>query len=129
MPGIPILLVAGLTPHRSWKALVAVAMVTLVAAITWSLEPPEDLDPMQLALFIASFGVALATISVWGARSAWSWFVAALSYQALDGFREAVYGPEWQARVAGVLTVIVATALIALTVRRVVRDARLLAGR
>jgi hypothetical protein len=118
MVGIPILVVAGLTPRWSWRALIAVAIMTLVAAIAWSLEPTGDADPARLALLIASIVATMVAIIVWGARSAWSWIVAALSYQALDALRDAVYGPEWQARGAGALTVLVATALIALIVRR-----------
>jgi hypothetical protein len=118
MVGIPILVVAGLTPRWSWRALIAVAIMTLVAAIAWSLEPPGDADPARLALLIASIVATMVAIIVWGARSAWSWIVAALSYQALDALRDAVYGPEWQARGGGALTVLVATALIALIVRR-----------
>ena len=40
----------------------------------------------------------LVAIMVWGPRSAWAWIVAALSYEALGGSRNAVYGPEWQAQ-------------------------------
>jgi hypothetical protein len=118
MVGIPILVVAGLSPRWSWRALIAVAIVTLAAAIAWSLEPTGDADPARLTLLIASIVVTMVAIAVWGARSAWSWIVAALSYQALDALRDAVYGPESQARGAGALTVLVATALIALIVRR-----------
>ncbi len=118
MLGIPILVVAGLTPRRGWRALIAVALLTLVAALTWSFEPAGDVDPAGLALLIASFVVAAVGIRVWGGRSAWSWIIAALAYEALDGLREAVYGPEWQTRGAGVLIVLGATALIAVIVRR-----------
>jgi hypothetical protein len=94
------------------------AMVALVAVVAWSFEPTDEVDPAGLALLIASLGVALVAITVWGTRSAWSWFVAALTYEALGGLRDAVYGPEWQARSAGGLTVLGATALIAVIVRR-----------
>jgi hypothetical protein len=115
--GIPILVVAGLTPRWSWRALIAVAIGTLVAATAWSLEPRGDVDPARLALLIASIVVVMVATVVWGSRSAWPWFIAALSYQAFDGLRDAVYGPEPQARGASALTVLVAIALIALIVR------------
>jgi len=121
MVGIPFLVVAGLTSRWSWRALVAVTILTLVAAIAWSFEPVGDVDPVGLTLLIASIVVTIVAIIVWGARSAWSWIVAALSYGALGGLRDAVYGPEWQARGAGALTVLAATALIALIMRRAVR--------
>jgi hypothetical protein len=124
MLGIPILAVAGLTWRRSWRALMAVAILALVVVITWSLESTDDVDPARLALLSASFGVVVVAITVWGARSAWSWFVAALSYQALDGLRDALYGPEWQARGAGALSVLVATGLIAVIVGRTERGER-----
>ena len=120
--GIPILIVAGLTSRRSWRALLAVAMVTLVAAVAWSFTPPADVDPAGLALLTVSLVVAAVGIRIFGARSAWAWFVAALFYEGLEGLRGAVYGPEWQARVAGALIVLVATALIALIMRRAVRQ-------
>jgi hypothetical protein len=92
--------------------------VALVAAIAWSLEPTGDVDPVRLTLLVASMVVVIVAIIAWGALAAWSWIIAALWYQALDGLRDAVYGPEWQARGAGALTVLVAAALTALVVRR-----------
>jgi hypothetical protein len=120
--GIPILVVAGVTRHRRWRGLIALVMLALVVAIKWSLDAPAHLDPAGLALLPASFVVAVGAIMAWGPRSAWSWIVAALSYQAMGGLRDAVYGPEWQARGAGALTVLVATGLIALVLRRALRS-------
>jgi hypothetical protein len=123
MLGIPILVVAGLTPRWGWRALIALAIVTLVGAVAWSFAPTDDVDPGRLSLLVAIFVLVVVAIRAWGSRSAWSWFVAALTYQALGGLRGAVYGPEWQARFAGALTVVAATALITLVARRVGRDA------
>jgi hypothetical protein len=92
-------------------------VVTLVAAIVWSFTPTDDMDPYGLALLILTFVLTAAAVRVWSRRSAWAWFVAALFYEDLDGLRDAVHGPEWQSRVAGVLSVLVATTLIALIVR------------
>jgi len=64
--------------------------------------------------------VAIALV-VGGTRSAWSWIVAALVYQALASLREAAYGPVWQARGAGILRLLVASALVALVARRAAR--------
>ncbi len=116
--GIPILVVAGLTPRRGWRALITVVLLTLVAAVTWSFDPAGDVDAAGLALLLAIILVAAVGIRVWGGRSAWSWIVAALTYEALDGLRDAVYGPEWQIRGAGALIVLGASALIAVIVRR-----------
>jgi hypothetical protein len=121
MLGIPILVVAGLTRRRGWRALITAVVVALVATIGWAFTPTNDVDPYGMALLLATFVVAAVAIRAWGARSAWSWFVAALFYVALQGLREAVYGPVWQARIAGGLTLLVATALIALITRRAVR--------
>jgi hypothetical protein len=92
-------------------------VVTLVAVIAWSFTPTDDLDPFGLALLILTFVVTVAAVRAWGGRAAWAWFVAALFYADLEGLRDAVYGPEWQSRVAGALSVVVATMLIALIVR------------
>ncbi len=121
MVGIPILVVAGVASQWRWRALAAVTILILVATVAWALGPRGDVDPVGLALVTASLGVAVFAIKVWGARSAWAWIVAALSYEALGGLRGAVYGSEWQARAGGALTVLVAAALIALIVRRAVR--------
>jgi hypothetical protein len=113
--GIPILVVAGLTSRWSSRALMAAAVVILVAAIAWAFTPTGEADPGGLALLIASIVVMLVAITAWGARSAWSWIVAALEYQAFGALPDAIYGAEWQA--PGIITVLVATALIALIVR------------
>jgi hypothetical protein len=120
--GIPILVVAGLTPRWSWRALIGAAIVTLVLATSWLLDPAADMDFASLAVHIAGFGVTVVAIRTWGARAAWAWFVAALAHQALSALRDAVYGVEWQARGANALTVLVATALIAFITRRAVRS-------
>ena len=65
--------------------------------------------------------VVVVAIIVWGALSAWSWMVAALSYGAFGALRDVVYGPEWQTRSAGALTLLVAVALIALIMRHAPR--------
>jgi len=93
-------------------------MVMLVAVIAWSFHPAGDVNPSALALLIPTLALVVVGIKVWGARSAWAWFVAALCYEALEGLRDAVYGVEWQARLAGVLSVLVAATLIALITRR-----------
>jgi hypothetical protein len=121
MLGIPILVVAGLTRSRAWRALIGAIVLGLIAAITWSFTPGDDVDPYGLALLIPTFVVVAAAVRAWGARSAWAWFVAALFYQDLQGLGNAVYGPEWQTRVAGLLSVLAATTLMALIVRRAER--------
>jgi hypothetical protein len=114
MIGIPILVVAGLAPRWSWRLLIATVLVALVAALVWSSTPTGEADPAGLGLAIATIVVMMGVIVVWGSRSAWSWIVAALSYQAFGALRDAVYGPEWQTRVAGALTVLVVLALLGL---------------
>ncbi|HET6761748.1 MAG TPA: hypothetical protein VFH13_06585, partial [Gemmatimonadaceae bacterium] len=121
MAGIPLLVVAGLTSRWSLRALIAGAGAVLVAVLAWSFEPASDLDPVTVTLVIAGLAVVSIALVVWGALSAWSWIVAALFVQALNGLREAAYGPVWQARGAGALTVLVACALIAIIAQRTAR--------
>ncbi len=45
--GIPILVVAGLTRRRAWRALIGVALLALVAAIGWSFTS-DDVNPYAL---------------------------------------------------------------------------------
>ena len=107
----------------------AVAMVGLVLAIVWALAASSgEVDPGRVALLMASFGLAIAATTVWGSRAAWAWLIAALSYEVLGGLRDAVYGPEWQARGAGALTVVGGCALIALIVRYAARRAAIAAS-
>jgi hypothetical protein len=122
MLGIPILVVAGLTRRPAWRALMAVALLALVTAIGWSFTSIDDVNPYALALLILILVLAAVAIRVWGSRSGWVWFVAVLFFEILDGLRDVVYGVEWQARVAGALICLLATALIALIMRRAVRQ-------
>jgi len=118
--GIPILVVAGLTRRRSWRALIVVALLALVMTIAWAFTSTDDVNPYALALLIPVLVVVAVAIRVWGSRSGWAWFVGALFFQVLEGLRGAVHGAEWQARVASALICVVATALIALIMRRAV---------
>ncbi len=121
---IPILVVGGLTPRWRWRALMGLIMAMLVAAIAWPFVPVGDVRLARLPVLIAGLLGVVAAMVVWGRRSAWSWLVAALWYQALEGVHEAVYGPEWQARAGGALTVLVAVGLIALIGRSVGQSVR-----
>ena len=116
--GIPLLVVAGLTPRWSLRALIAAAIVTLLAVVGWSFGSATDVDPVGVTLVVAGVVVVSIALGVGGARSAWSWIVAALVLRALGGLSSAVYGPVWQARGGGALALFVASALVALIARR-----------
>ena len=118
MLGLPVLIVAGLTPRWSWRALTAVILTLLMGVVAWAFEPTFDVDPAGVTLLVASVLLMMVAISVWGRVSAWSWIVAALGYHALRALSDTVYGPEWQTRAAGALSVAVACALMMLIVRR-----------
>jgi hypothetical protein len=119
--GIPFLVVAGLTPRWSLRALMAAVIVALIGAMAWSFGPASDVDPLRLALVFVGVAVLSSAVVVWGSVAAWSWIVAALAYQGLGGLRNAAYGYVWQERVAGALIFLVASALIALIARRTAR--------
>jgi len=119
--GIPLLVVAGLTPRWSLRALMAAAIVALLGAVAWSVGSASDVGPARVTLVIASAAVVVIALVVWGTLSAWSWIVAALAYQGFAGLRNAAYGPVWQDRGAGALTLLVASALVALIARQVAR--------
>jgi membrane protease YdiL (CAAX protease family) len=116
--GIPLVVVALITRRWTLRALCLVVMVALLGASAWTSGVAGEADPVRAILGIV--GVALMSIAIvaWGSLSAWSWIVGALAFQALSGLRNAAYGPVWQARGAGMLTMIVASALIALIARR-----------
>ena len=117
MVGIPFLVVAGLTRRWSLRALMAVAIAAVLSALAWSL-PASDLDPARVAVVIVAVAMVSLAVVLWGSLAAWSWLVAALAYQSLGGLRNAAYGAVWQERGAGALTLIAASALIVLIVRR-----------
>jgi hypothetical protein len=119
--GIPLLVVAGLTPRWSLRAVIAAVVVLLLGALAWSFSPNTDVDAARLTLVIASVAVASIALVAWGAVSGWSWIVAALAFQGLQGLRNAVYAPVWQERGAGALTVLVVSALIVVIARRTAR--------
>jgi hypothetical protein len=99
-------------------------MVALLGASAWTSGVAGEADPVRAILGLT--GVALMSIAIvaWGSLSAWSWIVGALAFQALNGLRSVAYGPVWQARGAGLLAVIVASALITVIARRTGRASR-----
>jgi hypothetical protein len=121
---IPLLVVALITRRWSLRVLCLVAMVALLGASAWTSGVAGEADPVRAILGLA--GVALMSIAIvaWGSLSAWSWIVGALAFQALNGLRSVAYAPVWQARGAGILAVIVASALITVIARRTGRASR-----
>jgi hypothetical protein len=117
--GIPILVIAGLTARWTLRTLGVAILVALLGAVAWGFGSGSSVDPIGLTLLIASVAIISAAIVAWGTLSAWSWIVAALINQALSGLRTAVYAPVWQERGAGILALLVASALVALIARRV----------
>jgi branched-subunit amino acid transport protein AzlD len=119
---IPFLVVAALTPRWSLRALCAAGIMALLGILVWSAAPPSDVNPaVGVTVLVAVVTVVSIALVVWGSRSAWSWIVGALAYQVLGGLHNATYGPVWQARVAGALTLVVTSVLIALIARRTSR--------
>jgi hypothetical protein len=119
--GIPFLVVAGLTRRWSLRALMAAVIVALMGAVVWSSGPTNDVDPVRASLVIASVTVVSIAVVAWGSLAAWSWLVAAFAFFGLGGLRNATYGAVWQERGDGALTLLAASALIVLIVRRAAR--------
>ncbi|MEO8579142.1 MAG: CPBP family intramembrane glutamic endopeptidase [Gemmatimonadales bacterium] len=114
MAGIPILVIAGLSERWSLRALMIAAIVGVLGVSAWSSGSGNDIDALSVALAIAGVAIVAVALVFWGARSAWSWLVAAAVTQALGGLRNAAYAPVWQERVQGVLAFAIASALIAI---------------
>jgi hypothetical protein len=115
--GIPILVVVGITRRRTLRALIAAVALALVAATAIAFAPPGEADPVRAILVVVRVVVIVLALYFWGALSAWSWVVAALVFSALGGLRSAVYAPTGQEQVAGALTLLAGSILIALIVR------------
>jgi hypothetical protein len=116
--GIPLLVVALLSRRWSLRILCLVVIVVLLGASAWTSGVAGEADPIRAILGILGVAVMSVAIVAWGSLSAWSWIVAALAFQALSGLRSAAYGPVWQVRGAGLLGLLVTSALIALIARR-----------
>jgi hypothetical protein len=114
---IPMLVVAGLTTRWTLRLLTAASMAVLFVVALVALSPPADLSATGVALLVIQLALVLAAFRAWGVLSAWSWVVAALTYQALGGVHAIVHAPTSQERGAGVVTLLVASALIALIAR------------
>jgi hypothetical protein len=119
--GIPLLVVAGLSRGWGLRALMAAGLVALTGGAVWALAPASDIHPWTAGLAIARVAVVSVAVVVWGSLAAWSWLVAALAVLGLSSLRLAAYGVVWQERGAGVLTLLVAAALIVLITRRAAR--------
>jgi membrane protease YdiL (CAAX protease family) len=119
--GIPLLTVAALSPRWSLRAVMIGVLVALAATVGLAGRSGADVHPV-VGILVAA-GVVLVAVALLrgGARSAWSWIVAALFFQSLAGLRNAVYAPVWQARGSGALTVLVAAGLIAVVAQRAAR--------
>jgi hypothetical protein len=115
--GIPLLVVALISRRWSLRVLCLVVMVALLGASAWSSGVAGEAEPVRAILGVAGIAVMSIAIVAWGSLSAWSWIVGALAFQALSGLRTAAYGPVWQARGAGLLAVLVASALIVVVAR------------
>ncbi|HYN80462.1 MAG TPA: CPBP family intramembrane glutamic endopeptidase [Gemmatimonadaceae bacterium] len=122
--GIPILVLAGITRRWALRALIAAVALALVAATAIAFAPPGEADPVRIILAVVRMGVIALALYFWGTLSAWSWLVAALVFSALGGLRSAVYAPTGQEQVAGALTLLVASVLIAIIVRHTRAEAR-----
>jgi hypothetical protein len=119
--GIPLLTVAALSPRWSMRALMAALILGLTAAVQLSAPSSIYTDLLGAALVVAGVIVVTIALLVGGARSAWSWLVAAFFYQVLAGIRNAAYSPVWEERGGGALAALVAAGLIALMAQRAAR--------
>jgi hypothetical protein len=124
LTGIPILVVAGLTQRWKLRVLMAATIAVLTGVAIAVAPQTSDFDPVMVGLVIASTAVIWVAVAAWGTRSAWSWIVAVLSYFGMAALRNAVYGFVWQERVAGALTLLVVSGLIALIVRETAQTRR-----
>ena len=118
--GIPLLVLAGLNSRWTLRAAGAITFLALIGVVGWSLDPV--VNPLGAVLLIASLALVAVAVVVWGSVSAWSWIVAALAYQGLNGLRGTAYGAVWPDRLAAALTVMAAGALIALIAQRAARQ-------
>ena len=117
--GISILVVAGITRRLTLRVLIVAIVFGLVAGIAIAAAPADQTDPLEAALLVLRILGIAAALFYWGRRSAWSWIVAALVFEALNGLRLAVYAPTGQEQLSGALTILAAWALVWLMVRQV----------
>jgi hypothetical protein len=109
---IPILVVGGLTKRWSLRVLMGLVIVALASAGAIALAPAGESDAVKVIALALGVALVVFAVRAWGTLGAWSWIVAALVFHVLSGLRLAAYPPTMQERIAGVLTVVVAGALI-----------------
>jgi len=120
--GIPLLVVAALTPRWRLRALMGSVFVALMLLVGWSMSSgTADISPVRVVLLLAGMALSVVALVVWGGLAAWSWIIAGLAYQGLAGLRNAAYGAVWHERAAGGLILIFAVALLTLIARRTAR--------
>lgn len=116
--GIPVLAVAGMTRRWGLRALAAVLVVAPVAAVLWVSAPPAS-NPVVRAFAPVVVGVVAAVLALrwWAAYSGWSWVVAAIVEEGLEGLWGVFHAPTLVERGAGALTVVTTLALLALAMK------------
>ena len=115
---IPILVVAAITPKWWVRALIAAAMTALLGTAIQALAPPGDADPLRVIFLVATVAVVSWACYAWAALGAWTWIIGALVFQGLGELRQVLYAPTVQEKWAGMLSVVVIVALVALIARR-----------
>ncbi|MEP6732112.1 MAG: CPBP family intramembrane glutamic endopeptidase [bacterium] len=116
--GIPLLVIAGLSPRWTIRVALALAVLVLLTVVVAATASPSDSDPARVIALVVGLALIALGLRAWGALSAMSWIIAVLAFRALGELRLAVYAPTTQERIAGALTVVVACALIWLVVGR-----------
>ena len=119
MIGIPALVIAGTSRRRSVTILLAVILLGLVAGLG-ATEAYRVAHPTAGAILIglaAPVAVYLA-IRTWGTVCAWSWVVAALTWQGLTGAHSAVHAAAPAEHASGAIGLTLCLVLLLVSARR-----------
>jgi hypothetical protein len=124
--GIPGLVIAGISERRTVRiaaaALLAAPLLGLVLAAAPTGTNLVALASLVIVAAVLAVGVALR---FWAAFCVWAWVVAALVYEGMGGIHLTFHAPTGVERVAGVVSVVLVIALIALALRVVPRPSGL----
>ena len=73
--GIPMLVVAGITPKWTMRALLSAIILALLISAMVALAPANDVDVLRVVALVAMMAVVALAFNAWSTISAWSWIV------------------------------------------------------
>jgi hypothetical protein len=125
MLGIPGLVIAGISERRGVRLAAAALLAAPLLGLMLTMAPTGTnlvvLASLAIVAAVLAVGVSLR---FWAAYCVWAWVVAALIHEGMGGVQLAFHAPTGVEHAAGVVSVVLVVALVALALRVVPRPDR-----